>query len=163
MAFALSGCSSTPKIKPAPWTVSITKKTPASIEVDLIGVTKSELDYYQTVSWDDYWKPDSQVRKDAPKISKFLEMGKPWVVALKKDSKHLDYEDRSSTWTEWHNRGVVALLLVARLPESGGFWKRPLSLDEKAWNTEQQLKSERHTIIIEVKDSCVVLLTPSRD
>lgn len=160
LAVAAAGCASTPRIKPAPWTVSITKQTPASIEMDIIGVPVTDQKYYEDdsrVSYDEYWKPESNIRKDALKISKFLPTDKPWIVTFKKDSKHPEYEDQSSTWSDWHSRGVVELLLVARLPGEGGLWKKPISLDKNAW------KAKNRTIEVEVKDSKIEVITPPKD
>jgi hypothetical protein len=60
-------------------------------------------------------------------------------------------------WKEWNKRGIIELLLVARLPEAGGLWKLPLSIDKKAW------KAEKRTIDIEVKDSRIDVITPPRE
>jgi len=153
LAMVLGGCASAPKIKPTPWTLSITKKTPASIEMDIIGVTESDQKYYEGMSWDDYWKADSQIRRDAPRLTRFLQKDKSWSVALKKDPKHPEYEDDSAKWADWSRRGVVELLLVARLPETGGLWKVPLPLDKNAWPKNQAIE-------VEVLDSRIVVLTP---
>jgi len=165
---AAAGCSSTPKIKPVAWTVSITKKTTASIQVDVIGVTETEWEYYKGLSLEDYWgkpeSPDSQIRKDALKcgVTKLLEKD-AWVLSAKTDPKHPEYDVQSDLWSQWHNRRVVKLILLARLPEAGGIWKYPLSLDKDAWNTSNQAKPERHTILIDVFDSKIYVETPKND
>ena len=146
LAITFAGCASSPKIKPVPWTLAITKTTPASIEMDVIGVTASDQKYYEAVGWDDYWKPDSQIRRDAPKLTKFLQKGQPWVVSSK-----------DAAWVQWTKRGSIELLLVARLPEAGGLWKVPLSIDKNAW------KSKNQTIEVEVLDSRILVITPPRD
>lgn len=157
LALAFAGCASSPKIKPFPWTLSVTKNTAASIEMDVIGVTASDQKYYEGVSWEDYWKPDSQIRHDAPKLTKFLEKGTAWVVCAKNQPEHPTYEVAADVWGQWTKRGVIELLLVARLPEAGGLWKVPLSLDKKAWQATNK------TIEIEVLDSRIKVITPSRN
>lgn len=136
------GCRSTPKIKPARWNVSITKTTPASIEADLIGVTQNEKRFYEGLAMKDYWKPNSQVRRDADKLSQILQMGQPWVIS-RDDPK----------WNAWLNRGVTELLLVANLPEPNGLWRIPLCLDKDCW------KAKDKTLNIEVQDSRIAVLT----
>ncbi len=151
LALVIAGCASTPKIKPVPWKLSITERTPASIEMDVIGVTPSDQKYYECISWEDYWKPDSQIRRDAPKLTKFLSKDTPtWMVSP-------EAADASAMWKQWTKRGAIELLLVARLPETGGQWKVPLSLDKKAW------KARNQTIEVEVLDSLVRVITPPRD
>lgn len=147
LALVIAGCASTPKINAVPWTLSITEKTSASIEMDVIGVTATDQKYFEGMSWEDYWKPDSQIRRDARPQSKFLKQGEPWVISAK------DKE----VWDQWLKHGVVELLLVARLPEAGGLWKVPVSLDKKAW------KAQKQTIEVEVLDSRIVVTTPPRD
>lgn len=153
IAIAFAGCSSTPKIKPYPWKVSITKRTPASIEMDVLGVTPTDRAYLENVSWDDYWKPDSQIRKDALEmggVTKFLKKDEAWVIS----PEDTEYKDN---WKRWQSRGAIELLLLARLPESGGLWKVPVSLDKKAWSAKDR------TIQVEVLDSRIVVLTPPRN
>ena len=147
LALVIAGCASTPKINAVPWSLSITERTSASIEMDVIGVTATDQKYFEGMSWEDYWKPDSQIRRDARPQSKFLEQGKPWVISAKD----------SAIWDQWLKHGVVELLLVARLPEAGGLWKVPVSLDKKAW------KAKKQTIEVEVLDSRIVITTPPRD
>jgi hypothetical protein len=130
------------------WNVSITKKTKASIEVDLIGVaTKSEENFLNGLSREEYWKPDSQIRKDADKLgnklTKFPQEGQPWVV--RRDDPQ---------WHAWLNRGVFELFVVARLPEATGDWRVPILLGKKAW------KAKDKTIEIVVVDSGINIQTP---
>lgn len=152
-AFALSitGCKSAPNGNPKAWNLSITKKTTASIEVDLIGVaSKNEETFLSGLSRDEYWKPDSQVRKDADKLgnkmTKFLQEGKPWLIS--RDDPQ---------WQSWLNRGVYELYIIARLPEASGDWKVPLPLDKKAWVAKNK------TLEIVVVDSGISVQTKSRE
>src|SRR5438445_10837380 len=82
MAIALIsvGCAGTQKIKPKAWAVKITKKTPASIEVDLIGVTELEKPKWEGYSLDEYWKPDDPMRKNADKITMSLVRDIQWIL-----------------------------------------------------------------------------------
>src|SRR5882672_9248938 len=71
------GCFGGSKIKPKAWTVSIVKtNTPASIEVDLIGITEEEKPEWEGYPIDKYWTPGDQKRADATdKWTRSLEMG----------------------------------------------------------------------------------------
>lgn len=146
----MAGCSSTPKGKPTAWNISITKKTTASIEVDLIGVaSQNEETFLNGLSREQYWTPDSQIRKDADKLgnklTKFLQEDKPWVIS--RDDPQ---------WSKWLDRGVYELFVVARLPEASGDWKVPLPLDKKAWVAKDK------TLEIVVVDSGISVQTKSR-
>ena len=70
VSFVAAGCGSTPKPKPVAWDISITKKTPASIEVDLVGITSSEKAFCDGLTADQYWKPGSRVRSDLHPLSR---------------------------------------------------------------------------------------------
>lgn len=143
-----AGCGST---RPRAWNVSITKKTTASIQVDLIGVaSQNEENFLAGVSADDYWKPDSRIRKDQTQlgnlVSKSLLLNQPWVV---------DRDDPQ--WQKWLDRGVTKLYVVARLPEAVGDWKVPLPLAKAAWS------AKNHTLEIVVVDSGISIQTKSKD
>ena|SRR3990172_3311403 len=141
-----AGCKSGPPIvRPVPWTVVITKTTTASIEVDLIGVTEKQKQFYAGLAMDAYWKSGSQVRKDADKISKALEKDKPWTL-----------DSGDPQWAKWFSRGVTELLVVANLPEKRGHWQEALCLDKKCW------KADKNTLEIEVQNTMVRVLTPQQ-
>jgi hypothetical protein len=147
VAIAVVGCKSSPTGKPVAWNLSITKKTTASIEVDLIGVaTKDEENFLSGLSREDYWKPDSQIRRDAEKLgnklTKFLQENQPWII--RRDDPQ---------WRAWLSRGVFELFVVARLPESTGDWRIRLPLGKKVWSAK--------TIEIVVVDSGISVQTKS--
>ena len=144
LALFAGGCSSTPKPKPVAWNVKITKTTPASIEVDVIGVTPDELAFYEGLSMEKYW-PNSQVRKDADKLSAVLQKDEPWLISAD-DPK----------WAAWKNRGVTDLLVVANLPVPDGLWKKQLPLDKKAW------VAKNRTIEIEIQTTKIGPETPEK-
>ena len=142
-----SGCGalgSSKKVKPVAWNVTITKATPASIEVDVIGVTDEEKKFYDGLNMDGYW-PNSQVRRDADKLSTILKDKQPWTIKID-DPK----------WVQWKNRGVTTLLVVADLPVPNGLWKVPLTLDKKSWN------ASNHTLEIEIQNTLIRVQTPMR-
>jgi hypothetical protein len=149
VAIAAVGCKSSPTGKPVAWNVSITKKTTASIEVDLIGVaTKDEESFLSGLSREDYWKPDSQIRKDTDKLgnklTKFLQEGQPWII-----------DRKDPQWKAWLNRGVFELFVVARLPEATGDWRIRLPLGKKIWGAK--------IIEIVVVDSGISVRTKTKD
>jgi hypothetical protein len=148
---SLAGCASSPNGRPVAWNISITKKTTASIEVDLVGVAnKNEESFLNGLSSEDYWKPDSQIRKDAEKLgnklTKFLQVDQPWVVPRS-----------DPQWHAWLNRGVFELFVIARLPEASGDWKVVLPVGKKAWD------AKHHTLEIVVVDSGVSVQTKATE
>jgi hypothetical protein len=148
---SLAGCASSPNGRPVAWNISITKKTTASIEVDLVGVAnKNEESFLNGLSSEDYWKPDSQIRKDAEKLgnklTKFLQVDQPWIVPR-----------TDPQWHAWLNRGVFELFIIARLPEASGDWKVVLPVGKKAWD------AKHHTLEIVVVDSGVSVQTKATE
>jgi hypothetical protein len=148
---SMAGCASSPNGRPVAWNISITKKTTASIEVDLVGVAnKNEESFLNGLSSEDYWKPDSQIRKDAEKLgnklTKFLQVDQPWIVPR-----------TDPQWHAWLNRGVFELFVIARLPEASGDWKVVLPVGKKAWD------AKHHTLEIVVVDSGVSVQTKATE
>jgi hypothetical protein len=143
LAFVSTGCKSTPKPKPVAWNLSITKKTPASIEVDLIGVTENEKQFYQSLTMENYW-PNSAVRRDADKLTQIL-TNDPWVVSR-----------NDPIWAEWKKRGVTTLFVVANLPVPNGLWKVALPLDKKMWD------AKNYTLDIEIQNTLIRVQTPEK-
>jgi len=146
-ALFLVGCGTT---QPTPWNVSITKTTPASIEVDLIGVTESEKPYWEGYNIDKYWTDGDLRRKNAKPLSQDFQSGKRWVVSVD-DTK----------WQEWINRGATSLLVIANLP--GHFDAGPadprrifLPLEKAAW------KAKNLTLEIEIQDTMILVLTAQK-
>src|SRR5437867_1686804 len=98
-----AGCGGGGKaiIKPRPWSVSITKQTPAAVEVDLIGVTDLEKPAWEGYSISKYWMPGDPRRANADKITVDLPTGKEWRV-----------EQDNPQWKKWLDRGVTYLLII---------------------------------------------------
>lgn len=147
---SVAGCASSPAGRPVTWNISITKKTTASIEVDLVGVAnKNEENFLTGLSSDDYWKPNSQIRKDAEKLgnklTKFLQQDQPWII-----------HRADPQWQAWLNRGVFELFIIARLPEASGDWKVVLPVGKKVWD------AKNHTLEIVVVDSGISVQTKAR-
>lgn len=144
IALLAPGCVfSKSKAKPVAWNITITKATPASIEVDLIGVTDDEKKFYDGLSMDSYW-PNSQVRRDADKLSTILQ-DQPWTIT-----------QDDPIWAKWKARGVTTLLVVADLPVPNGLWKVPLTLDKRAWDAKNR------TLEIEIQNTLIRVETPAR-
>jgi hypothetical protein len=139
-----SGCSS-----PKPWNLNITKTTPASIQVDLIGVKPEEKPGWEARNLDKYWGPDGALmRRDAQPLSQTLQKGVPWRISVN-DSK----------WQEWLNRGCTEVLVLANLPgsfESGPADPRRRFLPLVGWKTKGKM------IEIEVRDTMIQVLTPNK-
>src|SRR6266436_1387999 len=150
-AFFVAGCGGGGKatVKPRPWNISITKKTPATIEVDLIGVTELEKAAWEGYPIDEYWKPGDLRRANADKLSLTnLVMNKAW-----------DIREADPQWKKWLSRGVTSVLIIAHLP--GTFPPGPadprrvfVSLDKRAWKDK--------TIRFDVLDTEIRPLTPQR-
>jgi hypothetical protein len=146
-----SGCKSTPKPpKPVPWSVTITKQTPASIEVDLVGVSPSEKPYWQNnVRPDDYWK-NGPVRQAAQKVTTTFKEGATFTLP-----------STDPIWKQWFGYGTTELMIMANLPgkyDNGPYDRRRVfvPLDKKAWESKDK------TIKIQILDEFIRVLTPPR-
>jgi hypothetical protein len=93
--------------KPVAWNIKITKSTPASIEVDLIGVSPSEDGYWRrSVKPDDYWDPNKPIRKQAATRMKSTRFEEGPTFVLKSEDP---------IWNKWLSYGATELLIMASL------------------------------------------------
>ena len=149
IALVAVACGGGSKIKPKAWTVSLVKtNTPASIEVDLIGITELEIPAWEAYSIDKYWTKDDPRRRDADKVTRRLGVG---------ESETLDANE--AVWERWLSRGANHMVVIARLPgrsEPGPGDPRRLviSLDRRKW--------KGRTLELEVRESQIRLLTPPK-
>jgi hypothetical protein len=127
------GCATKPK--PVAWALEIKKTTPASIEVDLIGVNAVDKTYWlNTVKPNDYWKPGNSTRKNVKKLSSKFESGQVWKVPV---------ED--PVWRSWFSTGANELLVFAdlHLREASNDPTDPrrlfLPLDKNAWESKEKV------------------------
>jgi hypothetical protein len=134
LSLIATGCG-TPKPKPVAWSLVINKTTPASIEVDLIGVTPLDKTYWlNTVKPNDYWKPGNPTRKNAKKLSSKFESGPKWTVG-----------PDDPAWKTWFGSGASELLVIAdlHLRDASNDPTDPrrliLPLDKNAWESKDKV------------------------
>ena len=154
-----AGCAShsTPPTRGSvvPWTIKITKVTPASVEVDLFGVNKSDDAYWRnSVQMDAYWKPKSAIRQSAIDRyeAKTTRFDTPETFVL---------DGRDPVWTKWSSYGSYELAIMANLP---GTFSNPaadprrlfLPLGKKEWDAKGR------TLEIEILEGQIRVLTPPR-
>jgi hypothetical protein len=151
-----AGCASHPppptRGSVVPWTVKITKATPASVEVDLFEVNKLEGAHWRAVRMDDYWKPNSPIRQSARKEYSAIttRFDAPGPFVLKIDDEH---------WKQWSGNGRYELAIMANLP---GTFPNPaddprrlfLLLGKKEWDTKDR------TLEIKILEDHIRPLTP---
>ncbi|HSU54464.1 MAG TPA: hypothetical protein VLT36_10420 [Candidatus Dormibacteraeota bacterium] len=146
-----TGCHSTPK--PKAWNVVLTKTTPATVRVDLIGVSRTDKSDWTGYNLNEYWKPDDRRRKDADKISfENLEL-----------NQRVKVDRKDPQWEKWFSHGVNELLVIADLPGdfSGGAddpRRKFLPLNKKAWDA-----SPKDTLDIEIQQTLIKILTPPKE
>ncbi|MSU57599.1 MAG: hypothetical protein EXS35_05370 [Pedosphaera sp.] len=134
VSFVAAGCG-TPAPKPVAWTIVVNKTTPASIEVDLIGVTALDKTYWMnTVKPNDYWKPGNPTRKNAKKIATKFETGPVWTV-----------RGDDPVWRTWFSYGASELLVFADLKardmsnDATDARRLILPLDKNAWEAKDKV------------------------
>ena len=159
LSLLAAGCGTTPppptRGSVVPWTIKITKVTPASVEVDLFGVNKTDDAYWRnSVQMDAYWKPKSPIRQSAidryeAKTTRFDTPG-PFVL-----------DGRDPVWKKWSGYGSYELAIMANLP---GTFPNPaadprrlfLPLGKKEWDAKGR------TLEIEILEGQIRVLTPPR-
>jgi hypothetical protein len=153
------GCASGPapltRGKVVPWTVKITKAAEGSIEVDLIGVSKSEDDYWRNaVRMGEYWEPNSRIRKavfdEKRAVTTRFESGSQFV--LSKDDP---------IWKKWSSYGTFELAVMAHLtgnfPNPAADPRRLfLKLGKNEWI------AENNTLELKILDAQIFVVTPPK-
>jgi hypothetical protein len=148
IAFAWTGCqSATPKLRPM--NLVLNKMTPASIKVDLIGVSEVERHAWEGYDVDQYWTEGDSRRANADKLTVNLPTGQSAII--RKDDPH---------WQSWIQRGADQLLVIADLP--GQFTPGPTDprrifiplTRDAAWTAKGD------SLEIQVQDTMVRALTP---
>jgi len=96
--------------RPVAWNLSVTKATPASIDVDIVGVQPSDEAQLTSMKVSDWWAspPRDLTRrgyKDMMLTSNF-QTGDKWVVS--KDDP---------IWHKWFGLGVREIMVIADLPQ----------------------------------------------
>jgi hypothetical protein len=138
-----------------PWTIKITKVTPASVEVDLFGVNKSDDAYWRnSVQMDSYWKPKSPLRQSAIDRyeAKSTRFDSPGAFVL---------ESKDPIWAKWSSYGSYELAIMANLP---GSFPNPaadprrifLPLGKKEWDAKGR------TLEIEILEGQIRVVTPPK-
>jgi hypothetical protein len=158
-AFSLlaAGCAShsTPPTRGSvvPWTIKITKVTPASVEVDLFGVNKTDDAYWRnSVQMDAYWKPKSPIRQSAidryeAKTTRFDTPG-PFVL----NSTNL-------VWKKWSGYGSYELAIMANLP---GTFPNPAADPRRLFLLLGKKEWPGRTLEIEILEGQIRVLTPPK-
>jgi hypothetical protein len=144
-----AGCGSP---SPAAWNLSLTKLTPASIDVDIVGVQPSDEAQLTSMKVDDWWNPppNDLIRrgfKDMTLTSNF-QSGDKWVV-----------DEKDPIWKKWFGSGVTEIMVIANLPRvhdnsASDPRRKFLKLTKDTWKDVS-----KQTLEIHVQDDRVRVIT----
>jgi hypothetical protein len=135
------GCSSGPSMKPFDVTVQpqITHApgVPASVEVNLVGVSDSDLTQWRGYSVNQYWSPHDPLRKSAG----------AYVMTFSTSDPHSQTLDRTNAiWEQWRQHNAMNLFIIAFLPSipapadaATDPRKLELPLDRRRWGDVEEL------------------------
>lgn len=145
LALFQTGCAVRPKVVLVPGL-----EKDLQVLVDVIGATELDFPRWQSISIDEYWKPNNPDRLDADKVT--LRIG---------TDEHLVVDSKDPIWKKWTNRGCRYLVIIADLP--GTFEGRSqdprrliVKLNPKCW------RNKLKNLEVGVKPSGVLALTPER-
>jgi hypothetical protein len=130
------------------WNLSLVKSTPATIRVDLVGVSKLERPAWEGYDMDKYWRDGDPRRNQANKISLTPQINKPELI-----------DQKNEVWQKWLSRGATELLIIADLPgkhNPGPSDPRRVFLPL----TPGDWQAKKNTIEIEIQDTLIMPLTP---
>jgi hypothetical protein len=135
--------------KPSEWNVKLTKVTDASICVDMFGVSRSEIGYWQNVKIKDYWDPKKSLRKEVENRKK---------TTCFEDSKEYVLRQSDPIWKQWFGYGTHDLIVIADLLDKENTLARQVvPLAPRHWD------AKKHTLEIEISDTQVRVITPEKD
>jgi len=154
LAILVNGCHF--GTKPVAWNVSVTKTTPASIEVDFIGVSPLEKPYWNDIKPDDYWRPNESTLSGSVRLATTNK-----ITVNFQSTNTFVLQRQDPMWDDWFRYGATELMIMADLP--GVYDNSPtdrrrlfLPLNSKIW------RSKHHTLEIEIQDQFIRVLTPQR-
>ena len=106
LSLICAGCGSP---SPAAWNLSLKKVTPASIDVDIVGVQPSDEARLMNMKPSDWWAPppNNVMRKGYEDMmtSSTFQTDDTWVVSRKE-----------TIWKKWFSSGVTEIMVIANLP-----------------------------------------------
>lgn len=142
--------------KPVPWSLEVTKKTSASITVDIIGVNEFNKAAWEGYDLNKYWDPSD--RRRGEQINKLTLDS----TQLPRDKAYV-LEIENEKWQKWLEEDkATELMIIAHLPlDSGaspGSGRIFLPLDKKIWNT----KDSGDRIRIQIQETEIRVLTARR-
>jgi hypothetical protein len=144
-----AGCGSS---SPASWNLNLVKETPASIDVDIVGVQPSDEAQLQNMKPDDWWSPppNDLVRRGYQDMSLTtnFQSGDQWLVS-----------QDNPIWKKWFHAGVTELMVIANLPRVHDNTptdprRKFLKLNKGAWKDVA-----KQTLEIHVQDDRVRVIT----
>jgi hypothetical protein len=140
-----AGCG-TPTAKPVAWNLSFTKKTPASIVIDIVGVSPLDKGRLSSIPVEQWWKSD--LRKEVTKVTQQLPTGEPWILSI-----------TDPIWKQWRSYGATELMIMATLPCKDCDDRRRIlvPLDKNSW-----VGYKNKTLEFEVQDQWIHVLTPQK-
>ncbi len=147
-----AGCGTPPPPPPVAWSLDVEKATPASVDVDIVGVQSSDEAQLMNMKPDDWWAgpPNNVMRRgygDMMLTSNF-QTGNSWVVA-----------QNDPIWSKWLGHGVNEIMVISNLPRvqdntPNDPRRKFLKLNKKAWKDVTN-----QTLEIRVQDDRVRVMT----
>lgn len=145
-----AGCGSP---SPTAWNLDVTKLTPASIDVDIVGVQPSDEAQLMNMKPDDWWAapPNDLTRRGYQDMSLTtnFESGDKWVI-----------NQTNPIWKKWFAAGVDEIMVIANLPRVHDNTptdprRKFLKLTKGTWKD-----AVNQTLVINVQDDRVRVVTP---
>jgi len=108
------------------------------VEVNVVGINKSQFPYWQGMSMTAYWEPENQDRKQAKKDGFLHEMR-----FSQSGSRELILARNDSIWKKWKKKKTDYLFIMANLPpgtykdQTGSADKRRLIIPYECWGRFQ--------------------------
>jgi hypothetical protein len=138
----LAGCGTPPATKHA---VELVPRTDASVEVDFVGATGSDLMDWKAYSMNKYWQPGDPMRRDAEKVT------------LRIDGKETkQFAPNDPIWDKWFARQATYLVVLAHLP--GDFPDGPTDPRRKIVPLAAIEKNQ--PLQIEIQERRIMVVTP---
>ena len=99
-----------------------------NVQVDVVGVNRSEIDVWEGPSITEYWAENSQLRKDA-RDGGYLHEGKFELP----DRYELTICEKDGVWKKWRARKVEYILVMFDTCTTAEGWRKRLPLPPRCW------------------------------
>ena len=148
----LAGCNASNFLFP-PWTLHVQGEggiCRQNVQVDVVGVNRSEIEDWERPSMEQYWAKDFQLRKDS--IDGGFNCARSFGLS---GECELTISEKDDVWKKWKDNGAEYILVMFDTCADERAWRKRLPLPPRCWEGQ----TKKHTVEVRIRPSQVACVT----